>query len=309
MAQKQNIQKQSHFGILTGLGCYIFWGICPVYWKLLGNVDPFEIIAQRIIWCFVFTAIICALFKADFVFLFKQKRARRYLTTASIVITLNWSVYIIAVNTGHIIDTSIGYYLNPLVSIMLGLVIFKERLTPLQWIAVIFCAAGIIYFTFSYGSFPWISIVLAVSFGTYGAIKKKGGYPAIETIAVESAVMTPVAIIFAIALALTTGTHGFMGDISSPSAWKTTALLIGGGVITAIPLILFAKAANSIPLTILGFIQYVSPTIALLIGVFAFGEPFTEAHMVCFACIWIGLALVLADSLITSKRVSRNKSE
>ncbi len=289
-------------GVLTAFGCYTLWGFFPLYWKLLSGVNQYEVVAQRIIWCFAFTAIVCAVVRADFWKLLKEPRARRFLIPASILITANWSIYIVAVATGHVLETSIGYYLNPLVSIVLGMICFRERLTPLQWIAVALCTAGILFFTLGYGSFPAIAISLALSFGVYGAVKKQGGYPALEAIAVESAVMTPFAIIFAVGLAFFTGTHGFLGDVTSLEGWKTTALLVGGGAVTAIPLILFAKAANTIPLTLLGFIQYLSPTIALLIGVFAFGEPFTTAHAVCFGCIWCGLALVAVDSLMRSRK-------
>ena len=262
------LKQRTRRGILAGLACYLLWGLFPLYWKLLGHVDSLEVICQRIIWCAVCTAIICLVGKWDFIALIRDRRAMRFLVPAAVLITVNWSVYIFAVDIDRIVETSIGYYINPLVSIVLGLVVFKERLTPVQWAAVALCCAGIVFFTANYGRFPWISIVLAVSFGAYGAIKKKGGYPAVEAIAVESAVMAPVAIAGAIVLAATGTSNAFMGDMASAEGWTTTALLIGGGAVTAIPLILFATAANSIPLTLLGFLQYLSPTIALLIGVF-----------------------------------------
>lgn len=240
--------------------------------------------------------------KWDFIALMRDRRAMRFPVPAAMLITVNWSVYIFAVDIDRIVETSIGYYINPLVSIVLGLVVFKERLTPMQWAAVALCCAGIVFFTANYGRFPWISIVLAISFGVYGAIKKKGGYPAVEAIAVESAIMASVAIAGAIVLAATGTSNAFMGDTASVEGLTTTALLIGGGAVTAIPLILFATAANSIPLTLLGFLQYLSPTIALLIGVFLNGEPFTLAHAVCFGCIWCGLALVGADAIRSARK-------
>lgn len=302
MEDNVEIRRRVRRGVLAGLGCYLMWGLFPLYWKLLGSVSSLEVIAQRIIWCFVVTALVCALMRLDFLALLRDRRARRYLVPASILITINWSTYIFAVGIDHIVETSIGYYANPLVSIVLGLVVFKERLAPLQWVAVGLCCLGIVFFTASYGQFPWIAVVLAVSFGVYGAVKKKGGYPPVEAIAVESAVMTPVAIAFAVGLALATGSHGFLGDLGSFEGWATTALLIGGGAVTALPLILFATAANSIPLTLLGFMQYVSPTMALIIGVFVNGEPFTLAHGVCFGCIWCGLTLVAIDSWRAARR-------
>lgn len=210
-----DIRKRTRQGIAAGIGCYLLWGLFPLYWKLLDHVDPLEVTAQRVIWCFALTAIICLIARWNFTSLLKDKRALCYLIPAAIIITSNWGTYIFAVHIDHIVEASLGYYINPLVSILLGLVIFKERLSPLQWIAVALCCIGILYFTISYGSFPWLAVYLAVSFGVYGAIKKKGGYPAVEAIAVESAVMTPVAIVFAIVLAFVTGSHGFLGDVTS----------------------------------------------------------------------------------------------
>lgn len=297
-----NIKKRTRQGIAAGFGCYLLWGLFPLYWKLLDHVDPLEVTAQRVIWCFALTAIICLIARWNFISLLKDKRALRFLVPAAIIITCNWGIYVVAVHMNHIVEASLGYYINPLVSILLGLVIFKERLSPLQWAAVALCCVGILYFTISYGSFPWIAIMLAVTFGVYGAIKKKGGYPAVEAIAMESAVMTPMAIVFAVVLAFVTGTHGFLGDVSSAAGWSTTGFLVLGGAVTAVPLILFATAANSIPLTALGFLQYVSPTIALLCGVFVNDEAFTTAHGICFACIWCGLALVTIDMIWTVRK-------
>ncbi len=212
--------------------------------------------------------------------------------------------YIYAVAVDRILETAIGYYINPLVSIVLGMIVFKERLTRLQVIAVALCIVGIGFFTVSYGSFPTFAIVLALSFGIYGAIKKKGGYPAVEALAVENTLMLIPALIFVAVLANVTGTHGFLGTTPVGVDWRTTVLLIGGGAVTAIPLILFAKAANSIPLTLLGFIQYISPTIAMLLGVFVNEEPFTLAHGVCFGYIWCGLALVGIDAVQASRKAS-----
>lgn len=290
-----NSQSQQRAGIIAGIGCYVLWGIFPLYWKLLDPVNSIEVICQRIIWCCVFTVCLCLAMRYDFVGLLKQKRARRFLIPASILITINWSVYIYAVQIDRVVETAIGYYLNPLVSIILGIIVFKERLTVFQGIAVGLCVVGIGAFSFGYGSFPWISIALAFSFGVYGAVKKKGGYPAVEALAVENTVVVLPSILVAVILANVTGTHGFLGDVETIEGWGTTGLLILGGVITAVPLILFARAANLIPLTLLGFIQFLSPTIALLIGVFVNGEPFTLAHAICLGCIWAGLALVLFE--------------
>ena len=284
-------------GVAAAVFCYLLWGIFPLYWKLLAEVDSLEIIAHRIIWCFATTVIFCAAARLDLRGLLKTPRAWRYLVPAAIIITLNWSIYIFAVNVGRVVETAIGYYINPLVSVVLGIVVFGERLSALKGAAVALCAIGVTFFTVSYGQFPWIAIALALSFGAYGAVKKKAGYPAITALAFENAVMVLPAVLFAIALAHVTGTHAFAADLDTSHGAYLTALLVVGGPATALPLILFAKAANSIPLSLLGFIQYLSPTMALLTGVFLFGEPFTLAHGVCLGCIWSGIALVIVDTV------------
>ena len=276
----------------------MLWGVLPLYWGLLDSVSSIEIICQRIIWCCVLTVGLCLIMRYDLVGLLRQKRARRFLIPASILMTINWSVYIYAVQIDRVVETAIGYYLNPLVSIILGIIVFKERLTLFQGIAVGLCAAGIGAFTLGYHGFPWIAVVLAVTFGAYGAVKKKGGYPAIEALAVENTVVVLPAILVAVVLANITGSHDFLGDVETFDGWKTTGLLVFGGVVTAAPLILFARAANLIPLTLLGFIQFLSPTIALMVGVFVNGEPFTTSHAICLGCIWAGLALVLFEPLV-----------
>lgn len=296
-------------GVLAAIFCYLMWGIFPLYWKLLSGVNAFEITAQRIIWCTVFTLILCAIARLNFIKLLKDARARRFLIPAAAIITINWGLYVWAVDIDRIVETAIGYYLNPLVTILLGMIVFKERMNAVEWIAVCLCCIGILFFTVNYGQFPWISIGLALSFGTYGAVKKKGGYPAVEALAFENLVAVGPAIIFAFILASATGSHGFLGDIQTLHGWTVTLLLIGGGAVTAIPLILFATAANSIPLTLLGFIQYLSPTIALLIGVFVNGEPFTLAHGVCLGCIWTGIALVGMNNLFFKRSVSDNSRQ
>lgn len=289
-------------GVLSGLFCYVFWGLCPIYWKLLSEVDSFEIIAHRIIWCFVLVVAVCLVGKHGLGALMRQRRAWAYLVPCAIIITLNWSIYIYAVNAGHVVETAIGYYINPLVSIVLGIVFFRERLTRLQGIAVALCTFGIVFFTVNYGQFPWIAVALAVSFGVYGALKKKAAYPPVTALAVENTVMVVPAIAFAVVLAHITGTHAFMGDTATAHGWLMTALLVLAGPVTAVPLLLFSNAANKIPLSLLGFIQYVSPTIALITGVFLFGEPFTLAHAVCLGSIWCGLALVSYETVRAARK-------
>ena len=301
MANDTSMSAEERRGTIAGILCYVLWGSFPLYWKLLVEVDPFEIAAHRMIWCFVFVGVACAILGKSFLPLLHERRALQHLVPAALIITINWTTYIIAVNTGYILESSLGYYINPLVSILLGRIVFGERLSRLQTLATVLCTVGVVWFTIDYGRFPVYSIALALTFGIYGAIKKHGGYPAIPAIVVENTVMVPVALFMLLVAFQSSGSLSFLGDTSSVHGWSLTGLLVLGGAVTAIPLILFAIAANKIRLSYLGFIQYVSPTISLLIGVFVFGEAFTSAHAVCFGCIWAGLALVLWDTLMHVK--------
>lgn len=284
-------------GALAAVGCYAIWGSCPLFWALLDDVDAIELIGQRIAWALVLTVIACKfILKVDFVGLLRDSRARRFLIPSGLLVMVNWSLYIVAMVTNNVVEAALGYYINPLVSIVLGLVVFHEKLTPLQVAATVLSAAGVIYFTVSYGSFPWIALSLAFTFGIYGAVKKRGGYPAVPTIAVEGIIALPFAIVALVAVAMA-GKSAFFSPDMSLEAWRTRLLLVLTGPVTAVPLILFATAANKTPLSLIGFIQYISPTISLLSGVLVLGEPFTSAHAVCFACIWAGAALVIADAI------------
>lgn len=300
--QAAGYSAEERRGILAGVFCYALWGILPIYWKLLAEVNPFEITAHRIIWCFATTLVVCLVARLGLPALLRQKRAWKFLLPAGVLIASNWAIYIYAVNNGHVVEASIGYYINPLVSVLLGVVLFRERLSVLQGLAVVFCTVGVVYFTLSYGQFPWIALALAFTFGIYGALKKQAAYSAVTALAFENTVMLVPAIVFAVMLAQVTGTHAFGVALDTGHGRYLTALLVIGGPLTALPLILFAKAANSIPLSLLGFIQYVSPTLTLITGVFLFGEPFTMAHAVCFGCIWCGLALVSFDAFVRNRR-------
>lgn len=301
-AKEVCVTEEERRGAVVGALCYVIWGLCPMYWKLLDEVSSIEIIAQRIIWCTVLTVGVCALARLDLPALLRDRRAWRYLVPASLLVTFNWGLYIFAVCIDKIIETSIGYYINPLVSILLGIVVFGERLTRVQGLAVALCVAGIAFFTFNYGSFPWISVLLAVTFGTYGAVKKRAGYPPVQALAMENLLVVGPAIAVAVASALVSGSHAFLGDLTTAHGWAITLLLVGAGAVTAVPLLLFSHAANTIPLSVLGFIQFLSPTLALLVAVFFNGEPFTLAHGVCLGFIWCGLVLVTAESMLASRR-------
>ncbi|MEY8349503.1 EamA family transporter RarD [Bacillus cereus] len=286
MESQKALQKK---GILYAAGAYMMWGVLPIYWKWVEAVPAEEILAHRIVWAFVFMLFILGIskrfgqFVGELLSLFKRPKLFISLTIASILISGNWFVYIWAVNHNHIIEASLGYYINPLVSILLGTIVLKEKLNFWQYVAVGLAGIGVIILTFRYGTIPWIALSLALTFALYGLTKKLLNYDAMIGLTMETMIVTPLAVIYLFMI----GEHGFgsFGSISPVS----TLLLMGAGIVTAVPLFYFAKGAQLIPLYMIGFLQYISPTINLILGVFIFHEHFTSAHMVAFFFIWVAL--------------------
>jgi chloramphenicol-sensitive protein RarD len=293
-------------GIAMAAGCYLLWGLFPIYWKLLEGVSSLEVLAHRVFWAAVFLLLTCLVIRrSQLASLLRQRRAVLILLTTGILVTANWGIFIYAINANHIIQTSMGYFINPLLNILIGVVLFKEKLTLAQKAAALLATAGVIFFTFDYGSFPWISIALASTFALYGALKKLGGYPALPALTLETLLVTPLALAFIVATFFIPG-HAFLavdasGGISG-AAIVTALLLAGGGIVTLIPLLMFADGVNNIPLSWMGFFQYLSPTLTLLLGVFVYHEPFTLAHAVCFTCIWLGLLLIIVETLVMHRK-------
>lgn len=285
MKQIKNMQA----GILSAIGAYFLWGILPLYWKLVSQVPAHEILAHRIFWSFLFMAGIVMLVKGKTQFyeemhqLLRKPRKIAALTIGSVFISVNWFIYIWAVNHNRVIETSLGYYINPLFSVLLGILILKERLSFWQAVSVLLAAGGVLYMTLHFGSVPWVALLLAVTFGFYGLCKKIAGISPITSIALETFIIMPVAVIYILYV-------GFQGTGSFD--WSVTScFLIGTGIVTAVPLMLFTKGANQLPLITLGFIQYLSPTIALMLGVFLYQESFTEVHLLSFCFIWAALLI------------------
>jgi len=285
--------KTNNKSLLIALSCYILWGILPAYWNLLVGVDPLFILCCRIIFAFVF--MICFL-KATgrmhvFIDTITNKATMRYLVPASILISLNWGIFIWAVNNGRVLDSSLGYYMNPLIAFSLGILLFKEKYHKLQLVALGLALTGVVISLIAFGSFPFVAICLAVSFAIYGTLKKKAGADPASSIAVESLIITPFAIIFSAI---------FMRDIIIAVSFLEALLLIGGGILTAIPLILYARAINDIPFITVGFFQYISPSMALIYGLIS-GETPTGAQIVSFIFIGLGL-LVFSIALVRKSK-------
>ncbi|MFP4330508.1 MAG: EamA family transporter RarD [Spirochaetaceae bacterium] len=273
-------------GVFFALGAFLFWGFAALYWYPLRGVSSFEILQHRVIWAFVMGWAYLLLRRQVPVDLLRPERRGELLLLlgAGLLVSVNWFVYVFAVTGGRTVEASLGYYINPLVSVLLGTLVLGEKLLKLQRYALLLATAGVAYLTWNLGYLPWISVVLAFSFGLYGLIKKRVKVTSMQGLAVEMVVVAPAAL----TLALRSGIRGeaaFMSGIP-----LVTALLVGGGVVTIIPLMLFAKAAMRIPLSSVGFIQYLAPTIMLLIGVFAFGEPFPLSRLPGFILVWIALA-------------------
>lgn len=278
-------------GVLSAVLAYIMWGILPIYWKALANVSSEEILVSRVIWSFVFTFILVLLIGKrkhlirDFKDLWKNKKAFFALFSAAFLVTGNWFIYIWAVNHNYLVQTSLGYYMNPLLSVLLGVLFLKEKLGGVEKIAFMLAAIGVIKLTLFYGSLPWIALSLAASFALYGLFKKQVQLDALRGLTIETLFVLPIALIFY--LSLFSKHEAMLGT----AGLKTTILLVGTGIITAIPLVLFAKGAQQIPLYMVGFLQYINPTIMLFLGVVIYREQFTMSELLSFAFIWMALLL------------------
>lgn len=291
------MDKNTRTGWLCGLGAYSLWGVLPIYWKQLYQVDAFEILANRFIWSllFVLGLIICTgkwqEFVAETKVVFSTCSSSFRMLLAAVMIACNWGIFIWAVGDGRIVETSMGYYINPLMNVCLGTIFLKESLNKLEWIAVACATCGISYMVFQLGSLPWVSITVPLSFAIYGLLKKKIFVSPFTSVLLETLIISPIAIYFLGSL-WTKGSNAFqLYD------WKTALFLMGCGVVTATPLLLFTGCAKRLPLSLVGFMQYLSPTMSLLIGVFIYGEAFTTTHGVTFGCIWVGLIFFIISQL------------
>lgn len=278
-------------GLLAALAAYLIWGLFPIYWKLLSHVPALQTMAHRTVWCAAFVALFLLL-RRDFGWIAQlSRRTVAMLGASALLIACNWWLYIWAVNHGHIVETSLGYFINPLVSVLLGVTVLRERLRPLQWLAVALAAAGVLYLTVQAGRLPWIALAIAASFGGYGLWRKLTPVAAVHGLAFESALL------FLPALGVLLWSEHAGGGVFGHGGLRTDLLLVLGGAVTAVPLVWFAYAARRIPLSLIGLLQYLVPTLQLLCGVWLFQEPFTRVHWIGFGLIWLALAIYAAESL------------
>jgi chloramphenicol-sensitive protein RarD len=293
------LNKQK-LGLIYGVSAYVLWGLFPLYWPLLQPANPLEIVSHRAVWTMVFCIVVLALTHAlkSTLATFKRPKVAIKLLTTTILISINWLVYIWATNNNHVVEASLGYYINPLIIIAFGVILLKEKMRPLQWAAVSIATIGVVVLTVDYGRLPWVALALALSWGTYGLVKKQLGLGALEGLAIE----TMIAFIPYCGYLIFIGAKG-EGQFGNGTV--LTILLFSAGAITAIPLLLFNGSTNRLPYSTIGLLQYITPTIQFSIGVWVNHEAMPTARWVGFIFIWLAL-ITLAGDLVKSGRTVDN---
>jgi chloramphenicol-sensitive protein RarD len=280
-------------GILYALGAYITWGLFPFYWKILAAVPALQLLGHRILWSFV-TLIALLLISRQWKTI-QNALNRRVLviySVAAVLIAINWLTYVWAVGQGFIIETSLGYFINPLLSVLLGVIFLRERLRPLQWLPIGLATVGVLYLTFAYGSLPWVALTLAISFGFYGLVKKNAPLDSLPGLTMETGILFLPALGFLLYSEFS-GTGAFLH--TTP---LLNLMLLGAGLVTIVPLLMFASAAKRIPLTMIGVLQYINPTIQFLLGTFVYKEPFDHHRLIGFGIVWLALILFVLEGLL-----------
>lgn len=280
-------------GLLLGVAAYGIWGMFPLYWPLLEPAGALELLGHRVVWsAVVMGVLVLGLRRASHIrAALRSRRTTGLMLLASVVIAVNWGLYIWGVNNGHVIETSLGYFINPLFTVLLGVLVLGERLRPVQWAALSLAGVAVLVLTVDYGRPPWIALALAASFGSYGLIKKTARVSAVDGLTVETFVLFPLALGFLLWL------HSAERAAFGQHGTGHVALLVGAGIVTAVPLLCFAGAASRIPLTTLGLLQYLTPSIQFVLGLVVFHEPMPATRLFGFVLIWLALALFTADFL------------
>ncbi len=291
MTDDPQLAKDDSVGIFYAGFAYAFWGVMPLYWRMLGKVPPFELTVHRIFWCALFVALVAIARRRlpHILALFRQPRLIGTLALTSVLISINWTIYIYCIATHQLVEASLGYYINPLISIGLGVLLLGEKISRLRLAAIALAATAVVIQAFELGHFPWIAPCLALSFGFYGYFRKLTPVDSLDGLTIETWILFPLTS----GLILSWGLHG-TGAFPSPSV-LTNTLLIVGGPLTALPLTLFAAGARRIRLSTLGFLQYFSPSITLVLATLGFGERFTRLDAITFGCVWAALLIVALE--------------
>ncbi len=284
-------------GIWYGIAAYAMWGFFPIYWKLLHDVPALQLLGHRIAWSFHLLL--------AFIFITKQwnefrsvafdRKTLGIYAVAGVLLSLNWLIYVWGVNAGFIVETSLGYFINPLLSVLFGVIFLREKLRPLQWLPVVIAAIGVTYLTVTYGRLPWIALSLAITFGLYGLVKKLSPLGSVFGLTLETGIVFPVALVY-LTIMQASGAGEFLHD-----GLTVDLLLVGAGVVTTIPLLMFASAAKEIPLNMIGVLQYFAPTIQFLIGVFVYKEPFDTTRFIGFGIVWIALIIFWVENIVARR--------
>mgnify|MGYP000393805411 FL=1 len=287
-------KSESSVGLLYGLSAYLIWGSFPLIIAAASFADPFEVVVWRVVFGFIFAALLVSIVGGwkEILQIVKSAQRLQWVAVASLMIYINWVVYVVAVATGNVIESSLGYFINPLVTVLFAVLLLKEKLRPMQWVALSIGAVAVVVLTLDYGRLPFIAIALAVSFGIYSLAKNRVGkkIPALQSFTIESGLVVPVALVQLWLVSQSAQIMLFSGFVE-------TSILVGFGILTAIPLILFGAAASRVPLSTIGFIQYLTPTIQFSIGFFVFGEPMPTVRWIGFALVWVSLAILTFDAL------------
>lgn len=293
--------RQTTQGVLCGIGAYLVWGFTPAYWKLLQQYAPLELLGHRILWSLVVGLVLVTASRGfgECLRVLRTPQRSAPVLLAALLLATNWLVFLYAVMDGQVLATSLGYYLNPLVNVLLGFFVLGERLRPLQWLSVGCAVVGVSYYLFALGSLPWIAVLLAVSFGLYGLIRKRAAVAPVTGFGVEMAFLSVPAVGFLLWQRAEGGASLPAGD------WTTDAIVAASGLVTAVPLLLFNAAAKRLPLITVGILQYIAPTIGFLLAVLAFGEPFDSVHVWTFGWVWTGLVLFTLASWSEARRSSQ----
>lgn len=293
-------EKSTKVGVFYAFAAYIAWGLLPIYWKTLQGVPAREILAHRIVWSFVFVTMLILLKKqwGNISSVLRNRSKVLGLILSALLITTNWYIYIWAVNSNKVVEASLGYYFNPLLVVLMGIIVLGERIDRWQIVSLVLAALGVLILTLEYGKIPWISLGLAVTFALYGLAKRLVNVDSLLGLALETAVVTPIALIYL----WTVQANG--GGVIGHSGMSTLLLLMGAGIVTATPLLWFAHAAKSVSFATIGFIQYLSPTLSLLLGVFVYHEEFTSTHAWSFGFIWFALAVYSISRIVVFRRAN-----
>ncbi len=280
--------------LIAGIAAFATWGLIPGYWKLLKAVPATEILAHRFVWTTVFLAVLLSWQRrwSEVKSNAQSRRAVVYCLASGSAVATNWFLFIWAVNIGHVIETSLGYFMTPLMNVLFGAIFFRERLTRWQFAAVALAVFGVLNLTFGYGHFPWIALSLCVSFGLYGLLRKKSGTAAIPGLFFETTLLVPLAIVYLTVLQA----NGSL--MFGQTSLRLSILLVASGIVTAVPLLWFGYATRHLRLTTVGFLQYLAPTGTFFLGVFLYHEPFTRGHLITFSCIWIALAIFTGEAIL-----------